>query len=118
MTADIAPMVRVTLSIPMIRDGATVSASVWNSGTWRLIQTTKAITEDHGELSCTMEFGKCASMDRSVLFTATDGEALKWVISTISDEGSTVYLKDVGECDGLSWRTERVAGVAAHDGRR
>ena len=111
VTADIAPMVTVTLSIPMIRDGATVSAYVWNSGTWRLIQTTKAITEVHGELSCTVELGKCASMDRPVLFTATDGESLKWAISTISGERNTVYLRDVEECDGLTWRPEAVAGV-------
>lgn len=111
-TADIASMIPVTLSIPMIRDGATVSAYIWNSGTWRLIQTSKSITEDHGELSCAMEFGKCASMDRPVLFTATDGESLKWAISTISGKTNTVYLRDVEESGGLQWRPEAVAGVA------
>ncbi len=115
VTSDIASLVKVSLSIPMLRDGATVSAYIWNSGTWRLIQTSKAIAEDHGELSCAMEFGKCASMDRPVLFTATDGESLKWAVSTISGETNTVYLKDVEEGDGLSWRPAEVAGVAARN---
>jgi hypothetical protein len=86
VTSNLTSMVSVHVSMPMIGEPATVSTYVWNSGTWRLIQITRAITVGHGKLSCVVELGKVAVMDRPVLVTATDGETLHWGLTTPSKD--------------------------------
>jgi transglutaminase-like putative cysteine protease len=112
VTENITSLLPVSILFPGLVNGATVSVYVWSSGTWRGVQISKAIANGDEGASCTVELGKCASMERPVLFTATDGESLKWAISTISGESQTVHLKDVGDGDGLSWSPVMPAGVA------
>lgn len=76
----------------------TAKAFVWNLGTWRCIDVAMKERGVSG-----FEFGVTKRVERPVLFTSTDGEALYWGLKRADREMSPVKLEKLEPGVCLKW---------------
>lgn len=100
VTAHVGETYEVGLVTP--GEWSTAKAFLWNLGTWRCIDVA---AKERGVSS--FEFGVTQRVEKPVLFTATDGETLRWGMKRAGKEMGPVKLEKMEPGVCLKWEAGR-----------